>query len=250
MPVSEEIFYADTIRPVEEAFKAGDLLMGLSPSEAAAPVLQWIDFPLNWLMLLACVLSGIFFLNRIIGLLPFIVGGLFRWKEIVNLESNIRLKRDRDAVAVIAVFVIVLAASRFEIYTPSYILLFPPNFKTLAVLGAAILFLLIREIFIIGLAPRSFSMEQYRLANNSIYNFIIFSAIITVFIMSTRFVFNINPLIIKSLLLGQIALSYCLFLIRKTQIMIKVCSHITAFLYLCSLELLPAGLLIASGIVL
>lgn len=250
MPVSEEIFYADTIRPAEDAFKAGDLLMGLSPSDAASQVLQWGDFPLNWLMLLACILAGIFFLNRITGLFPFIIGGIFRWKEIVNLEGNMRLKRDRDALAFIAVFVMVLAVARFEIYSPSYLSLFPPDAATAVILGAVILFLLIREILIIGLAPRSFSIEQYRLANNSIYNFIIFSASITVFIIIIMLIFNVNPVSVKILILGQMAFSYFVFLIRKTQIMIKVCGHIAAFLYLCSLELLPAGLLIASGIVL
>ena len=39
------------------------------------------------------------------------------------------------------------------------------------------------------------------------------------------------------------------FLIRKTQIMSNACGQVAAFLYLCSLELLPAGLLIASNFV-
>lgn len=250
MPVSAEIFSVDTlaVRPAEEAFSSGELLMRTFPSEAAAASCQWIDFPLNWLLLLSCILACVFFLNRIIGIFPFITGSLFRWKEIVNLENSIKLTRDRNSIAFIALFIIVLAVSRFDIYSPSYLSLLPRSLHTAGILGAVLLFLLLREIFIIGLSPRSFSIEQYRLANRSIFNFMIFWAAVIVFTVFVRMIFNINLMIIKNLILIQIGFFYFIFLIRKTQIMIKACGHIAAFLYLCSLELLPAGLLIASGL--
>ena len=55
--------------------------------------------------------------------------------------------------------------------------------------------------------------------------------------------------LIRKILLYEMAVVFTLFMIRRTQILSNACNQFTAFLYLCGLEILPAGLLVVSALV-
>lgn len=252
MPVSAEIFSVDTVQiePASEAFRAGSLTMSASPADVSAVASEWADLPGNWIMIIICTVAAIIFLNRFMGLSRYIFGGFLRWKEIVSLENSVRLTRDRNTVAAISFLMVVLVVSRFEIYSPEYLLRIPPDFRTLGIFGAFIAIMLLRESMVTFLSAYTRNIEQYRISNRAIYNFIIFMSVILLVLVVIMLLFDINPLIIKTWSIITIALVYSVFLIRKTQIISKACGHVTAFLYLCILELLPAGILVASEFIL
>ena len=249
MPVSSEIFSVDTLQilPAEQAFKAGRLLMPTSPSDIAAVSECWSDFPLNRIMLMLCTVAAIIFLNRYIGLLPYLFGGVLRWKEIVNLESSVRLTRDRNNVAVIAFFIVALAVSRFEIYSPDFLSRLPASYRTLGVVGLLAAFLLLRKLMSVLLSVHARAAEQTRIANMAFYNFLIVIASVTVLVFVSVLVFNFSPIVVRGILLTVIAFVYMIFIIRKMQILTKVYGLVKSILYLCSLELLPAAVLVASN---
>ena len=77
----------------------------------------------------------------------------------------------------------------------------------------------------------------------------IFVAALLLAVIVIARVFGASYVVARISVIVALALSYIVFLIRKTQIMSNACGQVAAFLYLCSLELLPAGLLIASNFV-
>ena len=251
MPVSAEIFSVDTVQiePVSQAFRTGQLNMSSVPLEVPVIAKGWSDLPVNWITIAVCTIAVIIFLNSFIGLIPYILGGFLRWKEIVHLENSVGLTRDRNTIAIIAFLIIVLVVSRFEIYSPNYLLLLSPDLRTLGILGAFVIFFFLRECIIILVSISARNPDQYRVANRAIYNFMIFVAVLLVAVIVIARVFGASYIVARISIIVALALSYIVFLIRKTQIMSNACGQVAAFLYLCSLELLPAGLLIASNFV-
>ena len=79
------------------------------------------------------------------------------------------------------------------------------------------------------------------------YNFLIVIASVTVLVFVSVLVFNFSPIVVRGILLTVIAFVYMIFIIRKMQILTKVYGLVKSILYLCSLELLPAAVLVASN---
>ena len=59
---------------------------------------------------------------------------------------------------------------------------------------------------------------------------------------------GVNDLTVKTVILAETAFIYLVYLIRKSQILSMVCGPLQVFLYLCALEVLPTGLLVASAL--
>ena len=60
---------------------------------------------------------------------------------------------------------------------------------------------------------------------------------------------EMDETVIRTAMLCVSALIYALFMLRKLQIFASGCSFFAAFLYLCALEILPTGVLVASAII-
>lgn len=241
---------ADTLRvlPGAEAFP-GSLL--LAPDEPGAGVVRelaaWSEAPVNHLLIIFFTVLILFHLRRLVGILPYLLGGMMRWRAIPALETSIRLSRDRNAFALIMAVPFCLVASRFSL-CPVRILDTPdPGIKTLLTLAVFAAYALVRQSLIRIVRPRRISSDIYRTANNSGFNFFIITTLLLVFTAGLSRIIAINELITRQILLYEILAVFVVFSIRKTQIMANACNQFTAFLYLCGLELFPAALLVVSA---
>lgn len=252
MLLSSEIFSVDTvsIKPVSDAFQTGDLLMLTKPVSVSDIVMGWGDFPVNRFFMVFCAIDIILFLNRFVSILPYIVGGVFNLKKIISLEDSVRLARDRGIAAFISTLIMILAVSRYNIYNPEYFNFIPTSFHILGIVGIGLLFFMLRCLMIFICTPGHISSGKYKIANKAIFNFIIYTAGVVVGIVALGHLFNISPIIIKNLIIIQIVISYIIFIVRKVQIIEKDSGYIIAILYLCGVEILPAILLVVSGVVL
>jgi len=106
----------------------------------------------------------------------------------------------------------------------------------------------VRGFFILIAAPKKFSREVYGLSNRAHYNYFIVLTALMLLTVGILAICKVNDLTIKTIAIYEIALFFVIFGIRKVQILSNSCNHFTAFLYLCSLELLPAALVIASAV--
>ena len=157
-----------------------------------------------------------------------------------------RLSRERDSVAAVAVPVICVCVSRLDLFHASYIDPAEPGTKTLIVSGMLLGFLLVRGMISLMLPARKLRSETARAAGRTAYNFII---VLSVVLLALTVVHSLSRgcavFSVKSALISSGVL-WGLFLLRKYQIMASDAGHFAAFLYLCAVEILPAAMLVVS----
>ncbi len=251
MPISSDIFSVDTIqiRPVEDALLQGRLVMPAGTCEMMGNVAPpWGSYVINMVMVCLCVLIFIFQLRRNLRIVPYLLEGLFRSKKLLDLEEGVRLIRDRNSLSVNAVLILVLVSSRYGLFRPSYMDGFCPGMQTLLILVAFILILLFRHLMIVGMSRYMLEGELYQLNNRIANDYVIVMAYTVLLMVGLLSLFGISAETIRTVSYYAIAVIYGLFLLRRSQILSGSCAQLPAILYLCILEILPAGLLVATEI--
>ena len=198
---------------------------------------------------LISIIFTMFLLKTIVEILPSVVACLIRWKENINIESSVRLSRDRDFSAIAMLLPFCLLAFRFRVYNPSFIANLPDSSRLWAVIGVFAAYLIARKTTSLLVHPRRVPQKTLAAAEKSANTFFIFLTLILLLVGSVCSFFDasLNAIRVTSVWLS--ALIYGVYLVRKLQIFASSCSIFTAFLYLCALEILPTGILVVSDII-
>ena len=246
--ISSEITSVDTlqIRPVSEAFAQGQLFMHANTEQSIPVTDLWGTSPLNWALMAFCIVLMLISMRRFISVLPTIWRPFFRWREIVSIEGNMRLSRERNSVALASIFICGICVSRLGLFHNKLLSALPPGFQTLAIIGTLCAYLLVRWIAGVLTPTGKIRSETAKISGHGGTNF---------FILETFFlVIGITILAISGSCLPHIKTAAYIFtgllfivnLIRRYQIITQDCGFFTAILYLCSVEILPAALLVIS----
>lgn len=191
-----------------------------------------------------------FLLRTIVEIFPSILASLFRWKENINIESSVRLSRDRDFAAIAMLVPFCLTVFSFRIYNPEFISNLPDNSRLWATIGIFTAYVLIRKGSSFLVHPRGIPQKTLAAAEKSSNTFFILLTLILLAVCSTLQFFDTPIKSIRVVSQWLSALIYGIYLIRKLQIFTSSCSLFAAFLYLCALEILPTGILVVTAIVL
>ena len=96
---------------------------------------------------------------------------------------------------------------------------------------------------------RQASRLRFETACKSSHTFFIILTLVLMAMGGILSFIKADPMAIKSAMLWVSAITYALFLLRKFQIFNSSCSFFSSFLYLCALEILPTGALVASALI-
>lgn len=234
------------IRPVSEAFAQGQLFMHANTEQSIPVTDLWGTSPLNWALMAFCIVLMLISMRRFISVLPTIWRPFFRWREIVSIEGNMRLSRERNSVALASIFICGICVSRLGLFHNKLLSALSPGFQTLAIIGILCAYLLVRWIAGVLTPTGKIRFETAKISGHGGTNF---------FILETFFlVIGITILAISGSCLPHIKTAAYIFtgllfivnLIRRYQIITQDCGFFTAILYLCSVEILPAALLVIS----
>ena len=198
---------------------------------------------------LISVLAIMALLKTFVGVFPSILAATIRWKESINIESSVRLSRDRDLTAIAMTLPFCLTAFTFRLYNPDFIANLPDNARLWAIIGVVLSYIFIRKIVAIAVHPHKASKQASVAATKSANTFFILLTLVLLLVGSICSFFNASPNGIRLACLWLSALIYGLYLIRKLQIFASSCSLFVAFLYLCALEILPTGILVATDVI-
>ena len=248
----EFVSLTDTLRvlPAAEAFPGSELLAPTRPDGALGRALvDWGDSPVNDILIVVFTILTVLYLRRLVGILPYLVRGLWRWREVPALEASMRLSRDRTAFALVMVVPFCLIVSRYDLLPLRFLETFDPGLRTLILVGIFAVYALLRRFLTRLAEPRRINYDTYRLAAASGYNYFIVMTLLLVATAGICTIAGVNEMTIRKFLLYEIAVIFAVFLLRRTQILSNACNQFTAFLYLCGLEILPAGLLVASALI-
>lgn len=206
-------------------------------------------FVLSDILVVVSVLLCILVLGRFLGLFPYLADSLSRLRGCFALEGSIRVRQDRNLVALALVIPAILLVWRYRLYNPDIISGLEPDIRLCAVAFALVAFFLFRHLMYLVLRPRQ-GTENFRDAHRVAYTYFIILMILLLAIVGILALTHLDEGIVRWVLYGVSAFIYLLFLRRAQQILSLSCNPLRTFLYLCGLEILPLSLLIVSGIVL
>ena len=143
----------------------------------------------------------------------------------------------------------ILFLYRYRLYNPRFLQTFTDNWRLAAVAGVFMAIVLLRLFLYLICRPRRRS-DIYRMAHRAGFTFFIILMLLAISGVVVLYFLRANDFIISTFLSLFLVLAYLVFLVRKTQILSISCKPLTTFLYLCALEFLPTGILIATAVLL
>ena len=198
---------------------------------------------------LISVITAMILLKTFVGVFPSILAAVIRWKENINIESSVRLSRDRDLTALAMIIPFCLYVFRFRIYNPNFIANMTDPSRLWAVIGFFALYVLMRKATTMLARPHRIPQKTYAAAEKSANTYFILRTLSLLVFGSIASFLDVQLNTIRQVSIALSALIYGVYILRKVQIFASSCSLFVAFLYLCALEILPTGILIISEVI-
>ena len=189
-------------------------------------------------------------LRRLVNIYPSLLACLIRWTESVNLEMSVKLSRDRDILAVVLVIPFCLIAFRFGLYRPALMESFGETAGLGITIGVFITYILLRWILTSICRSKNSRKAAYSTSVAAGRTFFIILTLLLTCIGGIMSFIGADPCTTKDAMIWVSGAIYLLFLLRRTQIFASSYNLFTVFLYLCALEIIPTGALVASAMIL
>ena len=232
------------VMPVDSAFTQSTLVL---PSQPVAEPMAQGNQSLA-LEILACVSLFIILLilRKIVNVYPSLIACVMRWKESINLEASVKLSRDRNAIALALVIPFCLIVEHFDLFYPSYMDGKGESMRILIVIGTFIIYGSLRLITAFFCRPKKQSDKSYVTGCKSMFTYFILITLILLCVGGVSEFISVRDSLTKEILLWLTGTTYLFAIFREFQIFVSSYSVFAAFLYLCALELMPTGILLAS----
>ena len=196
---------------------------------------------------LISVLVVIVMLKTIVSIIPSVMACVVWWKENINIESSVKLGRNRDISAIAMIIPFCLTIFRFRLYNPSFVANLPDNARLWSLIGIFAIYAIIRYAACRLARPQRMPAKTYTAANKAAYTFFILLTLVLLTFGGIASFAGMAPETIRGVMTWLSCFVYGLYLLRKLQIFASSCSIFVAFLYLCALEILPTGILVVSS---
>ena len=235
--------------PAGEAFRSGRLLMGDEALRAGRAIeMAWGDYPLKWGLVVAAALALAFAIPSLFRILPHVGKCLSRWRWNLTIEASLQLARTRDTIFLLSIIPCCLIVSRYRLFDPSLFERVGEAWRTLAVVGTALVYHLVRSLLYFAAQARAGSLSTFQTARHSERNYFILTVFFLLAATGVLYAFRAPEETVRRILYGVLGAVYLLFLWRKAEILHSSCNPLSTFLYLCALEFLPTGMLVAAGL--
>ena len=212
------------------------------PSAVIDPTYLWIAVALYCLAIIPALPS-------IIDTMPVAAGCLLSWKESLSLSGSPSLRHIRNIAALSLTPAFILLVWQYALYPPASACgertLHGLLVCTGAVAGYALVHLLCRLVF----RRKKTAAADYACAAQMNLTFFFFCCSLMLLSWGVCSLCSVDCETMREIFLWEIGGVFALLLMRKLHFFSLRENFFKGFLYLCTLEFLPAGLLIASAVV-
>ena len=201
------------------------------------------------ILALVSLIAVLALLKRIVSIFPSLMACLVRWKENINLQLSLKTRTDRNLFAIALIIPFCLTAFRFRLYCPDFMDNLKEDTGIGITFGVFAAYIALRAACKYMFRLHKTSSSTYETANDSAWTYFI---ILSLLLMAAGSILTIAGVPLQHIRTAMFWISgaiYLIFIIRKTQIFLSSCSFLVSFLYLCALEILPTGVLIASAVI-
>ncbi|MGN1046500.1 MAG: hypothetical protein ACI4QG_05325 [Candidatus Cryptobacteroides sp.] len=236
--------------PVDSAFVGGTKGLCPSatvqdPSSGECSCICLVD-----ILSVASVLLCVLFLKRLYCAFPYMTSCLVRWREAFALEYSVSISRDRNLFFVLMVIPMAILLDRYDIYSPDFLGFIPEDFRVLGTAACLAVFLLLRVFLLNVSRMRKTPRNAYSAAGGLFRTFFCLATLTVVLISGVLGRIGVDDGIVRTVILCCLSVFWTLLLLRKGQIFAHNCTIFSTILYLCSLEIVPTGLMVASAMLL
>ena len=188
-------------------------------------------------------------LKRIASIFPMIMSCLIRKKENISIDTSLKLRTERDLAATSMLLPFCLSASRFRLYEAGFMTGMSDNAILGITIGVFVCYILLRVATCATIRPKKMPSAIYHAAISTAHTYFFVLTLILIITGGLMTACGADLHTIKITMFWLSGAIYTLFLIRKMQIFSSYCNLFVSFLYLCALEILPTGVLIASAVI-
>lgn len=182
--------------------------------------------------------------RRIVALTPYLLGCLVRMKEILNLENILKISRQRNGIAALSVLSFALIGSRYRFApAPNHDGLMPVEVFWM-LLGIPAALAIVRRGINAAFSAWS-GKGAYGILRKSAYTyFIVFTAFLCI-VTAGMYIWGVRDgETYRSAALVAGAAVWIIYVVREIQIFMHWnCSPYSSFLYLCTLDFVPMGVI-------
>jgi len=199
------------------------------------------------ILIAAGVLSLIAAIPSLIEVFPSVLDSLLRWKGSASLNLSVSLSRSRNIVAAALVAPFIFFAARYDLLELELHL--SPICRIGVYAAIFVLFMLVRA-FLRLFKGSKISRKDWKCVHCAERNFFIVLVLSMLLTFLIFYIIQIPENTLGRIFLWEICIVYFIFLIRKAEILYHIRGNFVDILYLCTLEFLPAGLIVVSEILL
>jgi len=233
---------------IDSLFRSGELLMPTEPSGfVSETVHQWSDTPVAGLLVVIFTILAIINIRNFITILPSLQESFLRYRGSYNLETRVRLMRARSIVSMVLIIPFCLIAHRYTLLHFDFLDNINPNFGVLATCGIFLAYAVLRWLMVWQLEPKRKSREAYQVAHRASHTFFIIMTSAELVAIGILSIAGASDELIRSVLQYIVGFVYLVYVWRRIQILDLAFSSFIIILYLCALEILPTGLLLAAA---
>lgn len=234
----------------EDLFGSGLTEMPPVPFPEPAASFDWGSVTVNRILAAVAVLLILLNLKDFFALVQPILYSFSHSRGNTALEHSVSQSRLRNVSAALLALPFCLLADRFGLYRPDFIMALNPAWRVPVLLAVLAAFLLVRYLMFRLLCPSKLRQDERSTLLRTLYTYFIALAVLMLATVGILLVCRAGDAVVRTVLLWEMAAAYLFYLTRTTQFLAWNCNGFATFLYLCSLEILPAAMLVASALLL
>ena len=188
-------------------------------------------------------------IRKMINIFPSLAACLIRWKENINLQLSLKMRTDRNKLTCALFIPFCLTVFQYRLYCPQFLGNMADTSRLWCTIGIVAAYAMIRVACRLAFRMKTPTTTIYTAATDSVRTYFIILTLLLVTTGGLLSFFEVPASHIRTAMFWLSGSIYALFLLRKTQIFLSSCNLFVSFLYLCALEILPTGVLIASAFV-
>lgn len=204
---------------------------------------------LSQILSLISLFVMMFALRTLVEVFPSLMACLIRAKESINLEASVQLSRGRNILSVCLALPFFLVVWQRGLYMPSFMDSLDENLRFCVIIGIFLTLVLLRMMLERIMKPKTVNSKTYATACKTDRTFFSLLTLILLAMGGIMSIFSTPADVVTSAMLWVSAAIYLIYIRRKTQILTSSASFFASFLYLCALDLIPTGAVVASAII-
>lgn len=222
----------------------------LTPSipDGASLVTEWTDCTVNIVLVAVALILFLIATPNVIRIFQDLQLCITKPHGPAAFEHSVHKSRSRNFIAVLLIPAAAVLMDRLDLYKPSFLAPIPPEFSVAAMVGAILVFHLVRNVFLsLTIRLRLRGDDIAALKNNILSVFVYISVFLMPFV-TLLVIAGVEESILRNAIYLVLGIGFFISIVRSGQILAGQYGFFTTLLLLLAIEILPASIMIVPAV--